>query len=470
MDSSPSPASTGVTLRAQVTAVAVAFTLVSLVLAAVALQVVVRRSLVSEIDDTIANRALDVGDGIDINDELNNAAFPTDEETFIGILEVFDDGLTTEFLLNVHNDLDPDALEVAGLFAEFDDEGVLDFGEPAGASLPSLDTIEGDDNLRVVGQEIFSGDEIVIVARSLDGVDRTTSQVLLFSFVSVPILTLLVGGLVWSLVGRALRPVEVMRSEVEAIRAKDLSRRVPTNGQPRELRALGITMNSMLERLETAQDRQRRFASDAAHELRSPLASMAAQLDVDAAHPDTSDPHATATRVREETRRLQGIVSDLLLLARSEGADTSTHTLLDLDDVIAVASASSPRLPGVELSLPPESAAQVRGTSQQLERLFTNLLSNAVRHSKSQVQVKVSSTADLIQVTVDDDGAGVPDADRERVFERFVRLDEARNRDDGGSGLGLALVHEIAVQHGGSVRIETAPIGGARFVVTLPSP
>ncbi len=460
----------GRSLRARVTAIAMAFTLVSLVLAAVALQMVVRRSLISEIDQTIANRALDVADGIDINNELNNAAFPTDGETFIGVLEVFDvDDGEVEFLLDVHNDLNPNADQVAGLIVGLGEGGELEFGEPAAAGLPSLDLIDGDEDLRVVAQEVSSGAEIVIVARSLLGVDRTTSQVLVFSLITVPLLTLLLGVLVWLLVGRALRPVEHMRAEVESIRATDLARRIGTNGQPRELHALGTTMNSMLERLETSQDRQRRFASDAAHELRSPLASMAAQLDVDAAHPESADLQLTAQRVRNETRRLQGIVSDLLLMARSAASDQRTHELLDLHDVLGAAVAGSARPDWIELSLPSDLAVQVRGQAAHLERLFTNVLNNAFRHSNRGVEISVVSSTGRVQVMIDDDGLGIRDRDRDRVFERFVRLDEARDRDGGGSGMGLALVREIATQHGGTVHIETAPLGGARFVVGLPA-
>lgn len=458
---------TNASLRARVTAIAVAFTLVSLILAAVALQLVVRRSLISEIDETISNRALDVADGIDINDELNNASFPTDDETFIGILEVFEVDGVVEFDIDVHNDIQPDPSEVTALLAEFGG-GALEFGEPAGASLPSLDLIEGDENLRVVAQQVSTGSEIVVVARSLNGVDRTASQVLVFSLVSVPLLTIIVGALIWMLVGRALRPVEDMRAEVESIRATDLNRRVRTDQQPRELHALGSTMNSMLERLEASQQRQRRFASDAAHELRSPLASMAAQLDVDAAHPDSADPNLTAERLRHETRRLQGIVSDLLLMARAEGSETASHTLLDLDDLIAVAATGVAQSRDIQLALPPESAVQVRGEAAHLQRMFTNLLSNASRHASTRVSVSLAAVDGRVSIFVDDDGSGVPLADRERVFERFVRLDEARNRDDGGSGLGLALAQEIATQHRGLVRVETSPIGGARFIVELP--
>lgn len=447
-------------IRFRVSAIAVIVTFIALALAAAILLSILGQSLREEIDQTITNRASDVADGIDINNELNNATFPTDDETFIGILE-FD--LDEEWILEVHNDIDPDPIEFAELL---DNENELD--APQTASLTSLDAIDGDDNMRVAVFPTETGDEIVVVARSLDSTDRTIVQVRNLGLVGVPLLAALVGLLVWILVGRALRPVEMMRREVEGIRATDLDKRVGSKGHPTELGRLSRTMDSMLDRLQAAQVQQRRFASDAAHELRSPLASMAAQLDVDAAHPDTANYVQTASNLRAETSRLQAMVEDLLLLARSEGRATSTHQLLDIDDVVSVAIDGVPTN-GAVVSRPQPTAEQVRGEASHLERLVTNLVSNAVRHATSQVQVSIKRVGQHLEIAVDDDGSGIPAESREHIFERFVRLDEARSRDGGGSGLGLALAHEIATQHGGAIAVVDGPLGGARFVVTLPA-
>ena len=447
-------------IRFRVSAIAVIVTFIALALAAAILLSILGQSLREEIDQTITNRASDVADGIDINNELNNATFPTDDETFIGILE-FD--LDEEWILEVHNDIDPDPIEFAELL---DNENELD--APQTASLTSLDAIDGDDNMRVALFPTETGEEIVVVARSLDSTDRTIVQVRNLGLVGVPLLSALVGLLVWILVGRALRPVEMMRREVEGIRATDLDKRVGSKGHPTELGRLSRTMDSMLDRLQAAQVQQRRFASDAAHELRSPLASMAAQLDVDAAHPDTANYVQTASNLRAETSRLQAMVEDLLLLARSEGRATSTHQLLDIDDVVSVAIDGVPTN-GAVVSRPQPTAEQVRGEASHLERLVTNLVSNAVRHATSQVQVSIKRVGQHLEIAVDDDGSGIPAESREHIFERFVRLDEARSRDGGGSGLGLALAHEIATQHGGAIAVVDGPLGGARFVVTLPA-
>ena len=243
---------------------------------------------------------------------------------------------------------------------------------------------------------------------------------------------------------------------------------VETHGS--EISRLAATMNGMLDRLENSQEAQRRFTSDAAHELRTPLASMRAQLDVDLAHPQTADWPATAGRVRTDVERMQRLVEDLLRLARSGGGATpAMDRLVDLDDVVLSEVASVSRRPGVELDSSAVSAASVRGSADDLRRLVSNLLSNAMRHAESAVAVSVHEEADHSVLRVDDDGSGVGEEYCEAIFERFVRLDEARSRDSGGSGLGLALSREIAESHGGTLHVESNASGGASFVLRLPS-
>ena len=456
-------------MRAKVTAIAVLATAIALTLAAIALHTLVARSLLQEIDSFLINRSLDVVDGIETTNQLDNASFPGDDATFLGILVIEEDGTV---VLDPHNDDEPDAAEVANLLSdpELPNPGNIDFDTPTDASLPSLDLVEGDTNLRLVATPVPSGAEIVVVARSLDGLDRTVRQVDTFSLVSVPTLTALVGLLVWMLTGRALKPVERMRKDVESITASDLRRRVSESGQSTEIDALGETMNNMLARLEESRERERSFASDAAHELRSPLASMAAQLDVDQAHPDQADAQRTANALRHETTRLQGLVEDLLLLARSEQPDATSHRLVDMDDVLAVSSSAISLPHTVQLTLPPVTATEVRANERELQRLITNLLTNAARHATSRIEVTVGESAEGITIGVHDDGAGIPEGDRRRVFERFTRLDEARTRDAGGSGLGLALVQGIAKSHRGRVELTSSHLGGALFTVILPKP
>jgi signal transduction histidine kinase len=287
---------------------------------------------------------------------------------------------------------------------------------------------------------------------------------------AIPILILLVGGIAWLVTGRALRPVETIRTEVTAISHSSLDRRVSVPKANDEVGRLARTMNKMLDRLEDAADRQRRFVSDASHELRSPVAAMRATGEVALAHPDATDWPIVVRRMLVEDDRMEQIVGDLLDLARGEESDLP-HTAIDLDDV-ALDEAARARRSGVTVQTSAVSAGRVRGSREQLTRVVRNLLDNATRHARSRVRVSLTADEHRVVLAVDDDGGGIPVAERERVFERFTRLDEGRARDEGGLGLGLAMVRAIADRHGGTAAV-TDPIDdtypGARVVVTLPS-
>lgn len=230
-------------------------------------------------------------------------------------------------------------------------------------------------------------------------------------------------------------------------------------------------MNAMLDRLEVSSTAQAQFVSDASHELRTPIAVIRHELEVGLRADDDSTLREIAVEVLLEDLRMQRLVDDLLLLARRDGRAGQAHravrSLIDLDDIAGqearrVATDKTVVTSGI-------SAGQVRGDPDHLTRVVRNLLDNALRHATSQVAVAVTSTDDgRVLLTIDDDGAGVAAGDRERIFERFGRLDEARARDDGGSGLGLAIVAGIVADHGGTVSVETSPtLGGARFTVGL---
>lgn len=457
------------TVRRRVTLIALVATGLTLATAGFGLLTVLRSSLVDEVDTQISNRAFDIVVEIEVTNTLGNASFPNDPETFVGVIERF---ATEAPFLDVHNDDSPDVGEILNLTNIDARSGSIELDAPANASLRSVTLTEGADNLRIVFTEVAPGEEVVVVARSLDGVDRTVERVRLGVLFAVPVLTLLVGLLVHALTGRALSPVEAIRSEVETISATDLSKRVPVGERPDEISRLALTMNEMLSRLEAAQDRQRRFTGDAAHELRSPLASMRAGLDVDIAHPETVDWNRSAQHLRNEVDRMQRTVEDLLLLARADGAERlslASARLVDLDDIVLSTAATISVRDGVEVNTSKVSAAAVRGNADELQRLVNNLLANAIRHASSLVELSVGERDGRAFIIVDDDGDGIAPDDRERVFERFVRLDEARSRDAGGSGLGLALARELAVAHGGSLSADANSRGGARFVVDLPA-
>ncbi len=309
--------------------------------------------------------------------------------------------------------------------------------------------------------------QITLVAqRSLGEVNRTVDSVTAALFLGVPALVAAIAALAWYLAGRALRPVESIRSEAAAITATTMHRRVPEPDTSDEVGRLARTMNAMLDRLEESSTRQRQFISDASHELRSPVAAIRAQLEVALRRGGEADWPQVARRVLDEDERLEAAVGELLELARiEEGADIDPVDV-DLDDLVLE---EATRVRSVAIDTSQVSAGRVEGDARQLARLVRNLLDNACSHGRSRVAVQVAARNGEVRLVVDDDGAGVPPAERERIFDRFTRLDEGRGRDGGGAGLGLAMVRAIAERHGGTVEVDDAPMGGARFVVRLPA-
>ncbi|MFJ1674896.1 MULTISPECIES: ATP-binding protein [unclassified Streptomyces] len=284
--------------------------------------------------------------------------------------------------------------------------------------------------------------------------------------IGLPVLLLVVAGVTWLVTRRALRPVEGIRREMAAITAsEDLSRRVPEPGSRDEIARLARTTNETLTALEASVDRQRRFVADASHELRSPIASLRTQLEVGAAHPELLDvPGAVA-----DTVRLQALATDLLLLARLDAGERPGRKTLDLGALVREEVAQRTGDPVVPtVSVPDSGVFEVVGSRGQLARVIGNLLDNAERHAHSAVTVSVRGGRGGVVVAVTDDGAGVPPQERERIFERFVRLDDARSRDEGGAGLGLAIARDVAVRHGGRLSVDGAREGGARFELWLP--
>ena len=289
---------------------------------------------------------------------------------------------------------------------------------------------------------------------------------------AVPLVILAAVAISWLLIGRTLRPVERIRAEAAEITGSDLHRRIPEPGGQDEIGRLARTLNTMLDRLEDSAARQRRFVADASHELRTPLATVRTSLEVGLAHQDRAPWPELAQRAVTETTRLQRLVDALLLLARyDDSAPLTRRERLDLAalarDVVATVPAGVP----VEVEL--DEAVQVSGDPDQLSRLLRNLLDNAVRYASTRISVTISTDRPDTLIQVADDGPGVPAADRERIFDRFVRLEAARTRHRGdttGTGLGLSIARDIATAHGGSITVTDPTAGpGALFVVRLPT-
>ena len=315
------------------------------------------------------------------------------------------------------------------------------------------------------------GGEVQLLAASpLDSVRDGVDAVREGLAVSFPLLVGAVGLLAWVLAGRALRPVESIRAEVEAISGSTLDRRVPVPRSGDEVARLAHTMNAMLDRLQDASTRQQRFVADASHELRSPVAAIRTELEVAQRTAEPGDWPRVAERLLAEEARLEAVIADLLLLASlDEGAPMPDPVLVDLaDEAREEARRRAPDRDEITIEVDAPGAVVVRGSRMQLRRALANLLDNAGRHARTTVRLSVHERDGRARVLVDDDGSGIAEADRERVFERFTRLDDHRTRGSGGAGLGLSLVRRIATLHHGTAKVDTAPLGGARLVLDLP--
>jgi signal transduction histidine kinase len=269
-----------------------------------------------------------------------------------------------------------------------------------------------------------------------------------------------------------LRPVDAIRAEVDEITGSTTHRRVPEPPTSDEVGRLARTMNAMLSRLDTSATRQRQFVSDASHELCSPVAAIRAVLEVARLEADPANWPALVDDLFAEESRLEARLDDLLLLAAHDENGTITAPARSVDlAALTVAEARRPRRVPVDLVHTPadNQAVVVAGVADQLARALGNLVDNAARHATSVVQISLSRDERTVRVIVDDDGPGIPPRDRERVFERFTRLDDSRARHDGGSGLGLAVVRSIVTSHHGQVRVDDSPLGGARFVAEFPT-
>jgi len=330
--------------------------------------------------------------------------------------------------------------------------------------------VDGERRLVVAGDVEDAGDATVVVAASLEDADEAVAAVVRLLAVAVPVVVALVALLAWVVVGRALRPVERIRRDAEAIGSAPGDARLAEPGTGDEVDRLARTLNGMLTRLDAARTAQRRFVSDASHELRSPLATVRQHAELARLHPDRTSLAELADVVLAEGARQQDLVDALLVLSRLDEGAALDRRPVDLDDVALEEVARLRGRADVRVDGSGIAACRVDGDARLLALAVRNLADNAARHAASTVTVSTSSTADGVELAVADDGRGIPASERERVLDRFVRLDEGRDRDSGGSGLGLAIVRAVAEAHSGSARVEEAPGGGARVVLRLPAP
>jgi signal transduction histidine kinase len=437
-------------VRSRATLGAVLVVSAALIAGALVMMAVLRQCLTERVLDDAENRVEIVGHALAANRLPTDLPVSDDDEE---VLQVFD--VAGRVLAASPN--------VRGM------PPLVGAGHPEDVA---VDNPVGEDKMVVATatMDTPTGPVTIVDARSLGSVNDSLHDVGRELGVGLPLVVLVVAVTSWLLVRWSLAPMEAMRREVDDISSAELHRRVPDVPGDDEFARLSRTMNRMLGRLEEAQRRQRRLVSDASHELRTPVAVVRQHAEVALGHPDPADAVRFAETVRSQSIRLQRLIDDLLLLARAD-----ENTLLrggapvDLDDLVFAEADRLRSTTALRVNTAAVSAGRVDGDLVGLARVLFNLGANAARHARSQVWFVLGYHGDRVVLTVDDDGAGIPEADRERVLERFVRLDEGRARDVGGAGLGLAIVRELVLAHGGEIRIEDSTHGGARVRLLFPA-
>jgi signal transduction histidine kinase len=444
-------------LRARLTLITSAGLAVALALAAVLLASAVRSALINGLDVSARQGAVEVATLLDQGRLPSPVPVPPDTVT-VQVLNA------SGQIVNVS----PGADRLVSMLAPARARAAARTGQAqmlAGPPLgmPSL--------LRVVAVPA-SGGHVVIAAVSFAQVHDSLATLARALFIGTPLLFALLALAIWLVTGYTLRPIAALRRGAAEVTGNGVPRALPVPPARDEVRSLAVTLNDMLSRLAEAQQRQRDLVSDTAHELRSPIASIRAQLEVALDHPDGLDWAETARDVHADTLRLARLTEDLLLLARLDGQPLRRSTV----DLAALCSSAAAGYAAARVPVRASADAApcpVAGDPDALRRLLVNLLDNAVRHAASQVCVSVCSEAAWAVLTVVDDGPGIPVPERERVFGRFTRLDNARDRTgEEGAGLGLAIVRSTAEAHGGSVSLGDAVSDGTgpglRAVVRLP--
>ncbi len=341
------------------------------------------------------------------------------------------------------------------------------------ASLPITDD-EDEGGFLVAATSVATPDGVitVYVASSLEDLQETLAEATGLGLRALPVLVVVLAGGIWLLVGRTLAPVDAIRGEADAITGSDLHRRVPEPARQDEIGRLSHTLNRMLGRLEESADRQRRFVADAAHELRTPVASVRTTLETARSSPRQIDWDEVSADVLADTIRMQQLTEQLLLLARVDAGRLTQHMqTIDVDDIVTRTISRHQSESGVDVHVAQIEPVQIAGEPILLEQAVRNLIDNATAHADRRVEIALSHEQDAAVLTVDDDGPGIPADQRRAVFERFTRLDLARaRRRAGGAGLGLAIVADIVAAHSGTVQATDSPLGGARFTIRLPCP
>jgi signal transduction histidine kinase len=444
-------------VRTQVTVGATVVVIVALVVAAALVAVRTRQALADDVDAQLVDRVTEVEVLIQQN-RLTAVLEPTGLET--GQVQVFDvDG------------------GIVALTPGLAGGSRLNVVPPPAPGVTTHVTVEGDrlgaqpeQHYRIVARTVDSpaGPLAVYALTSLAGPEAAEHHLRDSLLFGVPAMAAVAGLLTHRVVGRALAPVESMRREVDRIEATDLSGRVAAPATDDEIARLGETLNRMLARLEESVSRQQLFAAAASHELRSPLSAIRTELEVSLTYPDRAEWPQVASDVLIEVNRLENLSRDLRILTTSQVVTGSSLIRFDLAAVLR--NELDRRQVERDLIFTSQLAgAEVTADLDAVTRVVRNLLDNAERHARHQIAVSAGSDAEGSWFSVANDGAPVPELERERIFEPFLRLDEARTLDAGGSGLGLAIARSIMASHGGSLALVTTAEGPS-FLARFPSP
>ncbi len=444
-------------IRSQVTFAATLVVAAALALSGIALILLVQQSLVGSLDAAATARARDVA-------SLANAgSLPT----------IIPNGGEESSLVQI---VDSSGTIVASTQNVAGERAILSSppqpGAPVARTISQSSVGAGEFRVIAVPVTLSSGPGWIYVATSLAQTAAAIRSLILLVSTGLPLIVLVVAWTVWRAVGQVLKPVDAIRQRASTIGAENLSQRVPVPATGDEIARLAVTMNEMLHRLDAAATRQSRFVGDASHELKSPLTALRAQVEVALAHPDPEGPAPVLTTVRDQATRMSVLIDDLLFLAKSTEVAAPLDTLVDLDELVLQEAHRVRELGSTVVEIVSISAARVVGSHRDLARMLRNLGDNAHDHARSRIAFSLATDGGEATITVADDGPGIPVESRERVFERFWRLDDsrARNSTGGGSGLGLAIARQIADGHHGSLTIEDPHPGdsGIVFVIRLP--
>lgn len=436
------------TIRARITTLAALVVALVLTVAGVFLVVRQRAVLTATLDQVLMQRA------DDIEAAAEEGTIPTQfaavgDEGFVQLVGTDGEVLASTPNLVSHPPLDLDSLPDSDLVRTV-------------SGLPVDDDVFRVLSRPIDGMRLFVGTTYDVVAESTAALAGSLALI-------VPVVVVCLAGVVWWLVGRTLRPVESIRTEVASIGSGDLSKRVPAPGTGDEIDRLASTMNGMLERLESSIGRQQRFVADASHELRIPLTRLRSELELLSADEEGGEERLARDSLLEEVLSMQTMVEDLLYLARLDESVELKRSSVDLDDIVLDQVHRIVEGGDVDIRIDGLSAVLIHGDRSQLARALENLLHNAQRHAVSSVRVSLAEADGEAILTVVDDGGGVPVDAAARIFERFGRADEARSADVGGTGLGLAITRDIVERHGGRLVLANPGQPGARFEIHLPT-